>query len=144
MGVFNFSNCQNLDACCCISFLHFTTLIWRDFCFFAIVFPVQFLNPSTCYFLSIVLPYNSTILCRTLWDFMKTSSTFLLRGISFVTLGTPVPGTLCALCVLSTYGVTLLASKIITFYPEVVAQTWLDPLWGFWGCWATFIKNFFQ
>ena len=34
--------------------------------------------------------------------------------------------------------VNLVALKIITFYPEVVAQIWLDPLWGFWGCWATF------
>ena len=37
-----------------------------------------------------------------------------------------------------------MASKIITFFPEVVAQIWLDPIRGFWGCWKTFIKHFFQ
>ena len=37
-----------------------------------------------------------------------------------------------------------MASKIITFYPEVVAQIWLDLSGFFLGCWATFIKNFFQ
>ena len=31
--------------------------------------------------------------------------------------------------------------KKISFYPEVVVQIWLDPLWGFLGCWATFIKK---
>ena len=40
--------------------------------------------------------------------------------------------------------VTSVALKIITFYPEVVAQIWLDLSWGFWGCWATFNKNIFQ
>ena len=30
-------------------------------------------------------------------------------------------------------------SKIITPYPEAVAQIWLHPLRGFWGCWETFI-----
>ena len=32
----------------------------------------------------------------------------------------------------------------VSFLPEVVAQVWLDPLRGFWGFSATFIKNFFQ
>ena len=32
----------------------------------------------------------------------------------------------------------------VSFLPEVVAQIWLDPSGGFWGCWATFIKKFFQ
>ena len=32
------------------------------------------------------------------------------------------------------------ASKILTFYPEVVAPIWLDLLRGCWGCWAAFIK----
>ena len=33
----------------------------------------------------------------------------------------------------------LIASKIITFYPEVVAQITLDLLRSCWGWWATFI-----
>ena len=37
----------------------------------------------------------------------------------------------------------LMASNVITFYVEVVAQISLDQLRGFWGCWATFIKYFF-
>ena len=28
--------------------------------------------------------------------------------------------------------------------PISLAQTWLDRLWCFWGCWATFIKHFFH
>ena len=39
---------------------------------------------------------------------------------------------------------TSVASKIITFYPEVVAQIWLDPVRGFWGCWEFFFKYFFH
>ena len=32
----------------------------------------------------------------------------------------------------------------VFFLPEVVAQIWLDPLRDFWGCWTTFIQNFFR
>ena len=32
----------------------------------------------------------------------------------------------------------------VSFLSEAVAQFWLDPLRGFWGCWKTFIKHFFQ
>ena len=32
----------------------------------------------------------------------------------------------------------------LSFLFEVLAQIWLDPLRGFWGCWTTFIKNLFQ
>ena len=43
---------------------------------------------------------------------------------------------------LSTTGVTLLASKLFTFLPKVVAQIWLDLLRGFWGCWETLLILF--
>ena len=31
----------------------------------------------------------------------------------------------------------------VSFLSEVVAQIWLGPLRGFWGCWETFIEFFF-
>ena len=44
---------------------------------------------------------------------------------------------------LSSY-VHRVTSEAVSFLPEVVAQIWLDPLWGLWGCWETFIWYFFQ
>ena len=32
----------------------------------------------------------------------------------------------------------------VSILSEVVAQIWLDPLWGFWGCWETIINYFFD
>ena len=39
---------------------------------------------------------------------------------------------------------TVTSEVAVSFYPDVVAQIWLDPSGGLWGCWATFITNFFQ
>ena len=44
---------------------------------------------------------------------------------------------------LSSY-VHRVTSEAVSFLPEVVAQIWLDPLWGLWCCWETFIWYFFQ
>ena len=53
------------------------------------------------------------------------------KSWTYSTLGTPalwVPRGFARALYAS---LNLVASKIITFYPEVVAQIWLDPLWGF-------------
>ena len=44
---------------------------------------------------------------------------------------------------LSSY-VHRVTSEAVSFLPEVLAKIWLDPLWGLWGCWETFIWYFFQ